>query len=423
MFDPIEKILEKAVLIGLDRQHSDISAFESLNELALLAQTAGVEVLESFTQTRNQPHQKLFIGTGKVEEVRDYVLSNSANLVIIDDEITPSQERNLEKELGVTVIDRTRLILDIFALHALTTAGKLQVELAQLEYYLPRLKTIWHEFNRIGGGYRTARGPGEQRIEVDRRILSDRVTALKKKLKKVARQRQDLAKQRQSSFIKTVSLVGYTNAGKSSLMNRLTDAEVEVADKLFATLSPTTRKFKCGKYEALMTDTVGFIRKLPHQVVEAFMATLEQVKEADILLHVIDLSSPYHRQQIEAVEKVLGELGVMDRPIIKVYNKLDLLAEESAGNMKITDEQVFVSAHSGLGVDKLLGVVEKQLDALTKYLILKVPHDRQDIINAVHNKGHVVAREYNKEFVYITCRMDEELSRAFREFITEGIEE
>ncbi|NLB35092.1 MAG: GTPase HflX [Elusimicrobia bacterium] len=422
MYDYITETSKKAVLIGLDLQISDISINESLEELALLAGTAGVEVIGSFTQTRSQPHQKYFIGSGKVEEVRSFLIQHSANLVIVDDEITATQERNLEDALGCAVIDRTRLILDIFALHASTTAGKLQVELAQLEYYLPRLRVSWHELNRIGGGFRTARGPGEQKIEVDRRIIGDRITTLKNKLKKIARQRGDLAKQRRRSFIKTISLAGYTNAGKSTLMNALTDAGVDVADKLFATLSPTTRQFSCGKYDALMTDTVGFIRKLPHQVVEAFMATLEQMKEADILLHVIDISSDYHRQQIDAVEKVLLELGVMDRPIIKVYNKVDSLSAEERRNLKNTEEQVFISARTGEGLDSLREVLELHLDRLNENLILKIPISRQDVISAVHNKGHVESQEYRGELVYITCRMDGNLSPAFSEFIAERIE-
>ncbi len=410
---------ELSILIGLETSDSDIDGAESLSELYRLARTAGFSVKGKFIQKRNRPHPRFYIGPGKIRELKGYIEENRVTLSIVDDELTPNQERNLEEELGCRVIDRTRLILDIFALHATTSAGKLQVELAQLEYYLPRLKTIWHEFSRLGGGMRTTRGPGEQRIEVDRRIISDRITAVRKNLEKLSRQRRDLSKQRKKSHLKTVSLTGYTNSGKSTLMNALTGADVQVVNKLFATLSPTTRRMECGKYELLLTDTVGFIRKLPHQVVEAFMATLEQVKEADILLHVIDYSAENYRHQIKAVEKVLGELKVLDRPVIRVYNKTDMLPESGNTPGKRSSDSVFISAKEGTGMEDLKAAIETHLDNLTVSLRLKIPQSRQEVINSIHRNCHVTGRNYSGNSVFIDCRMDSGLAGAYKEYIAD----
>lgn len=406
---------ENAVLIGVDSQNSEVPEEESLSELYQLARTAGTKVSGKFIQKRQQPHYAHYLGKGKLADLKDYVLGNNLNLVIVNDELTPTQESNLEEELGCKVIDRTRLILDIFAMHASSSVGKLQVELAQMEYYLPRLKNIWAEFSRLGGGIGT-RGPGEKKIEIDRRIISDRITWIKKKLKVISGQSRDRRKQRKKSFKKNICLVGYTNSGKSSLMNAITGAGVGVANKLFATLSPTTRKIICGKHEVLLTDTVGFIRKLPHQVIEAFMATLEQVQEADLLLHVVDISSENYRHQIKAVRNVLGELKALDRPIIRVYNKIDKLDQElktKEGN----PSAVYVSALNNTGINELKKEIERQLDSSVIEIVVKVPQLRQDIISSIYKNSHVIKREYEKNDVILKCYLSRDLVSAYEKYV------
>lgn len=406
---------ENAVLIGVDSQNSEVPEEESLSELYQLARTAGAKVSGKFIQKRQQPHYAHYLGKGKLADLKDYVLGNNLNLVIVNDELTPTQESNLEEELGCKVIDRTRLILDIFAMHASSSVGKLQVELAQMEYYLPRLKNIWAEFSRLGGGIGT-RGPGEKKIEIDRRIISDRITWIKKKLKVISGQSRDRRKQRKKSFKKNICLVGYTNSGKSSLMNAITGAGVGVANKLFATLSPTTRKIICGKHEVLLTDTVGFIRKLPHQVIEAFMATLEQVQEADLLLHVVDISSENYRHQIKAVRNVLGELKALDRPIIRVYNKIDKLDQELE-TKEGKSSFVYVSALNNTGINELKKEIERQLDSSVIEIVVKVPQLRQDIISSIYKNAHVIKREYEKNDVILKCYLSRDLVSAYEKYV------
>lgn len=415
MWDLQDSKTENAVLIGVDSQNSEVSEQESLSELYQLARTAGAKVVGKFIQKRQQPHYAHYLGKGKLADLKDYVLGNNLNLVIVNDELTPTQESNLEEELGCKVIDRTRLILDIFAMHASSSVGKLQVELAQMEYYLPRLKNIWAEFSRLGGGIGT-RGPGEKKIEIDRRIISDRIAWIKKKLQVIAGQRRDRRKQRKESFKKNICLVGYTNSGKSSLMNTMTGAEVGVANKLFATLSPTTRKLICGKHEVLLTDTVGFIRKLPHQVVEAFMATLEQVQEADLLLHVVDISSENYRHQIKAVRNVLGELKALDRPIIRVYNKIDKL-DQDLKTKEGKPSFVYVSALNNTGIKELKREIERQLDSSVIEIMVKIPQLRQDIVNSIYKNTHVIKREYIENDVIIKCYLDRDLVSAYKKYV------
>ncbi len=415
MWDLQNTDIDNTVLIGIDSPVSEIPLEESLSELYQLARTAGAKVSGKVTQKREHPHPVYYFGTGKLKELKDFVLVNSLQLVIVDDELSPTQERNLEEELGCKVIDRTRLILDIFAIHASSGVGKLQVELAQMEYYLPRLKNIWTEFSKLGGGIGT-RGPGEKKIDIDRRIISDRITAIKRKLRITAVQGRDRRKRRYESFKKNICLVGYTNSGKSTLMNVLTGAGVEVANKLFSTLSPTTRKLNCGKHDVLLTDTVGFIRKLPHQVVEAFMATLEQVKEADLLLHVIDISFENYRHQIEAVKNVLIELNAMDRPILRVYNKID----RTSFLPKIKESNppsVFVSALKNDGIQELKNQIEKQLDEGISEVGFRVPQTRQDIINSIYENSCVIERKYVKNDVIIKCYLNRDLISAYRNYV------
>ncbi|MFH1416027.1 MAG: GTPase HflX [Elusimicrobiota bacterium] len=417
MWDLTDTKQKKGVLIGLDTGKGKVTAEESLAELHQLAETAGIVIEGKFIQKRKLPHVAHYLGKGKLAELKSFVISGGLKLVIVDDELTPTQERNLEEELRCKVIDRTRLILDIFAMHASSSVGKLQVELAQMEYYLPRLKNIWTEFSRLGGGIGT-RGPGEKKIEVDRRIISDNITAIRKKLQKIISQRRGRRMQRQKSNKRNICIVGYTNSGKSTLMNHLSGAQVEVADKLFATLSPTTRKFTCGKHDVLLSDTVGFIRKLPHQLVEAFMATLEQVKEADLLLHIVDISSENYRHQIEAVNIVLGELKAMDIPVLRVYNKVDRLPD----GLEYSDENqpgVYISALKNIGLDKLKCRLEEMLDEFVFEVTLKIPQSKHDVVGFIYRNAHVAECSYDEKDVIMKCCISRNMISACREYIVE----
>lgn len=415
MWDIKENIRERTVLVGLEVPFLKIPVEESLSELHQLARTAGAQVIGMMTQRRKVPHHAHYIGKGKVQELKQYVIANKINMVIIDDEIAPNQEKNLEEELNCKVIDRTRLILDIFALHATSRVGKLQVELAQMEYWMPRLKNIWHEFSRLGAGIGT-RGPGERKIDTDRSKYNDMIVHIKRKLEVVKGHRRSQRRQRDVSFKKNICLIGYTNSGKSTLMNKLTDANVGVADKLFATLSPTTRQFACGKHEVLLSDTVGFIRKLPHQVVEAFMATLEQVQEADLLLHVIDMSSENYTHQMEAVMNVLGELKALDRPILKVYNKIDKLSSPPDVTSSTADT-VYVSAIENKGIQELKDAIERELDKDINQVTFRVTQSRQDIINTIYKSTHIEKCEYYENDVVLECYAGKSVISAYKRYI------
>ena len=345
---------EVAVLVGLRRpQQSRWDAEDSLEELAQLAISAGAEPAFRVLQERFLPNPRTLIGPGKAEEVRA-ICEEGVDLVIFDDDLTGSQQRNLEATLGRKVIDRTGLILDIFAQRARSREGKLQVELAQLKYLLPRLTGHGGELSRLGGGIGT-RGPGETQLEVDRRRIRRRIVKIEEELEKVRRHRALLRRGRQKQALLTAAVVGYTNAGKSSLLNALTHAALPVADKFFATLDPTLRKVIVpGGREILLSDTVGFIRKLPHQLVEAFKATLEEVRASDLLLHVIDISHPDWQNQSQAVMAVLGELGAAAKPLINVYNKVDKLPHpEAVAFLARRPRSVVVSARTGAGLDDL----------------------------------------------------------------------
>ncbi len=345
---------EVAVLVGLKRpQQSRWDAEDSLDELAQLAISAGATPAFRVIQERFLPNPRTLIGPGKAEEVRA-ICEEGVDLVIFDDDLTGSQQRNLEATLGRKVVDRTGLILDIFAQRARSREGKLQVELAQLKYLLPRLTGRGGELSRLGGGIGT-RGPGETQLEVDRRRIRRRIVKIEEELEKVRRHRALLRRHRQKRALPTAAVVGYTNAGKSSLLNALTDAALPVADKFFATLDPTLRKVSVPRgRDILLSDTVGFIRKLPHQLVEAFKATLEEVRASDFLLHVIDISHPDWQNQSQAVMAVLGELGAAAKPLINVYNKVDKLPHpEAVAFLARRPRSVVVSARTGTGLDDL----------------------------------------------------------------------
>jgi GTP-binding protein HflX len=412
--------LERAVLVGVELTgarpsgDADVSVEESLDELARLCATAGVTVVARTAQRRRVPDVRTFVGAGKVDEVKRLVDEHSANVVVFDDPLTPAQQRNLERALGlgpggdatVKVIDRSQVILDIFAQRATSTEGKLQVELAQLDYLLPRLTGHWSHLSRLGGGVGT-RGPGETQLEVDRRRVRERVATLRRRLLEVSRTRGLHRAERGQVPYPTVALVGYTNAGKSTLMKRLTGADVFIDDTLFATLDPTVRRFKLPHAgTALLSDTVGFIHKLPHQLVEAFKSTLEEVVSADLLLHVVDASSEAHGLHIGVVEGVLAEIGAEDRPALLVLNKADRLSADTARAVALEAERVggvVVSARTGKNVDALRAAIDARLAADRERVQFRVPFERGEILARLHREGAILDQRQEGGATLITA--------------------
>jgi GTP-binding protein HflX len=383
---------------------------ESLAELKQLADTAGAQVVGTLSQAREKPDQKYFIGKGKIDELSALVNQKDANLVVFDSELSASQERNLEEALGIKIIDRTELILDIFAQHAHSREGKLQVELAQSEFRLTRLTGHGVLMSRLGGGIGT-KGPGETKLEMDRRRIRERVSLIKKELEDVRRGRHLRREKRRASLIPVAAIVGYTNAGKSTLLNALTSANVLVEDKLFATLDPTTRRVALPEGgEILLTDTVGFIQKLPHQLVDAFRATLEEVTEADILIHVVDSNHPYLEDQITAVYNVLEELEIITKTIITVFNKMDKKSV-SKNIFEKYAPSVSISALTGKGLDDLLKAIQEQLKHNLVRVKLKIPLKRMDFVSLLHQRGRVISEEYTQDSVI----MEAEIDRLFAE--------
>jgi len=401
-----ERPIEKALLVGVSLYQQDdlLSIEDSMEELERLAETAGVETVGYVTQNLDHPNPKTFIGSGKVEEVKILAEELDADMVIFDNELSPRHQRELEKALSesIRVIDRTALILDIFALHAHTSEGNLQVELAQYEYRLPRLTRAWtHLARQAGGGGGRAggvggvglRGPGETQLEVDRRMIHRRIEFLKEELEKVRAHRMRYRERRKKSRIPVVALVGYTNAGKSTLLNQLSKADVYVADQLFATLDPTTRRVDLpGGQTALFTDTVGFIQKLPTELVASFRATLEEIAEADVLLHVIDITHVNVRAQAKSVQETLVDIGAGDIPIVNAFNKIDLLKDpENAVSILNEFSNTYpISALSGAGIDELLAAVESELFETYIELEVKIPYQEGQLISLFHENGQVV---------------------------------
>ena len=381
---------EPAVLVAIEHGRGALlSAAESLAELSRLSESAGLRVVGTVVQAVKRLHPGTLIGAGKVDEVRALAQDTGATLVVFDDELSPAQQRNLDKRLGVRVIDRTQLILDIFAQRATSQAGKLQVELAQLEYLLPRLTRHWTHLSRLGGGVVGARGPGETQLEVDRRRVRERIAGLKRRLEQVSRTRALHRDSRDSVPYPTVALVGYTNSGKSTLMNALTHAGVLVADQLFATLDPTVRLLRLADGgEALLVDTVGFIHKLPHGFVDAFKSTLEEVQKAPLLLHVVDGSDPRAAEQIRVVEGVLEELGAAATPRITVFNKQDLPGPNGA-RPPVSGPSCAISARTGAGLPQLLRQISTMLAAQQERLHVFIPVGRGDLLAALRQGGRV----------------------------------
>jgi GTP-binding protein HflX len=398
---------EKIVLVGVTVPPEDEATTEMhLDELALLVGTAGADEAARVLQRRDHPDPATFVGKGKAEELRDLSEAVDADTVVFDEELSPAQSRNLEKILGRTAIDRTAVILDIFAQNARTQEGKAQVELAQLRYRLPRLRGRGNQLSQQAGGIGT-RGPGETQLEVDRRRLLRRMNRLEADLRRLTEQRRLQRKARRRSRLASVSLVGYTNAGKSTLLNRLTDAGVLVEDRLFATLDPRTRRLQLPGGEAvLLSDTVGFVRKLPHQLVEAFRSTLEVVNEADLLVHVVDSASPDPEAQIDAVRSVLAEIGADSVPELLAFNKRDSAPEAASRLSARHAGSVEVSAATGEGVDCLLRAVGDRLRAASTVLELVVPYDRGDVIAAAHREGEVLVETFEADHVRLRVRVD-----------------
>ncbi len=392
----IVETAEKVMLISTDSE-------ESLDELASLADTAGAVIVSRVLQKRPKPDPAMFIGAGKAQELSLACQTLEVDLAILDDELTGAQQKNLENALGVRVIDRTSLILDIFARRAETAEGKLQVELAQLKYRLPRLAGSSSALSRLGGGIGT-RGPGETRLEVDRRHIRRRIDELSRQLADLSRQREMRRARRGKMDQTTVALVGYTNAGKSTLLNELSGAEVLVEDKLFATLDPVVRQVSLPENRScLMVDTVGFIRKLPHTLVEAFKSTLEEAVYADLLVIVSDLSSPFYRQQREVVYDVLHQLGADGKPVVEALNKAD---KAEIGGMIEPAGAILISAASGMGLDHLKAEISRRIASLRTRVTLSVPYAKGAALNLLHDQGQVETEEYTETGTNVTCLLD-----------------
>ncbi len=393
---------ERAVLVGAGLPKARIPVEESVEELARLADTAGLQIVGRATQAIRRIQPATYVGAGKVHEVQVLVQATSANVVLFDDALSPAQQRNLEKAFSCKVVDRSALILDIFAQRARTTEGKLQVELAQLQYLLPRLTRAWTHLSRLGGGVGT-RGPGETQLEVDRRRIRERIAILRQRLGQVEKTRRLHRAERSAAPVPTVSLVGYTNAGKSTLMNALTQAGVLVEDRLFATLDPTVRRLRLpGGLSVALADTVGFIHKLPHQLIEAFKSTLEQVRTSDLLVHVIDISHPSWPEHRRVVDEVLDEIGAGKVPGLLVANKRDRLAP-GATPVGLPKDAVLISARTGQGIDILLGAVEDALSRDLARVRLQIPSQRGDLVAMIRRAGRVLEEYYRDGSVIVTA--------------------
>jgi GTPase len=411
---------QRALAIGVvrDDEHRE----EPLAELRELLHTAGVATAGEMTQARSEPDPDRYLGRGKLTELKREIAAADANLVACDDELVPRQERNLEQALGVPVIDRTAVILDIFADHAHSAEGKLQVELAQLEYNLARMRGLWTHLERLGGGIGT-RGPGESQIETDRRLARDRITALRRRLERLERNRAVMRAERERAVMPTTALAGYTNAGKSTLLNALTGAGVGVGERLFHTLDPTTRAFAHEGRRYLLTDTVGFIRKLPHQLVEAFKATLEETVLADLILHVVDGSEPEEERadSIVAADEVLEEIGAGATPRLLVMNKLDLLDEEERRELRLRHpDAALVSAETGEGLEGLRARIAATIAENLTEVELLVPFGSGERLSELHEIAGDLEREDREDGVLVRARLPAALADRFADLAVDG---
>lgn len=404
----IEQIQEKVILVGVSLQ-DEREAEESLEELQELADTAGAVTVGRLLQNRESIHPGTYIGSGKIAELREMIEDTGATGIICDDELSPAQLRNLEQELESKVMDRTLLILDIFAARANTSEGKIQVELAQLQYRLARLVGLGHSLSRLGGGIGT-RGPGEKKLEMDRRLVKKQIAQLRRELQEVKRHRELIRERRKKNSVPVAAIVGYTNAGKSTLLNTLTEAGVLEEDKLFATLDPTTRVLALdGGQEILLTDTVGFIRKLPHHLVEAFQSTLEEAKYADIILHVVDASSPQMEKQIHVVYDTLDQLDVKNKTMITLFNKQDMLTEHLSLRDFRADHVIDISARTGEGLEKLKNTLGEILTERQILIERLYAYGEAAKIQLIRRFGQLLAEEYREDGIYVKAYVPQEI--------------
>lgn len=417
----LQVMSERAILIGMEWGRTDSlwTVEDSLEELKQLADTAGATVIKKFIQKRPKPDPAFFIGRGKVQELALYAQQENIDLCIFDDELSPAQQRNIESVMGIRILDRTALILDIFAQRARTNEGKLQVELAQLQYTLPRIMGKGLMLSRLGGGIGT-RGPGETKLEVDRRRIRDRIAFIKDQIEKVKAVRSLHRSKRKKNNVFEVSLVGYTNAGKSTLLNTLTNSDIYAKDQLFATLDPTTRQLTLpNKQEIIITDTVGFIQRLPHQLIAAFRSTLEVVTEADLLVHVIDVSHELYKEQAAAVHEVLKEIGAETKPVITVYNKIDKLPPDSklADRLALEEDTVCISAAKKLNLESLQQMIESHLKSKAVEVILCIPYAETAKAAQLHETANVLEQEYTENGAVMKVILPVEDLEAYDEYI------
>lgn len=417
----LQVMSERAILIGMEwgRNDSLWTVDDSLEELKQLADTAGATVIKKFIQKRPKPDPAFFIGRGKVQELALYAQQENIDLCIFDDELSPAQQRNIESVMGIRILDRTALILDIFAQRARTNEGKLQVELAQLQYTLPRIMGKGLILSRLGGGIGT-RGPGETKLEVDRRRIRDRIAFIKDQIEKVKAVRSLHRSKRKKNNVFEVSLVGYTNAGKSTLLNTLTNSDIYAKDQLFATLDPTTRQLTLpNKQEIIITDTVGFIQRLPHQLIAAFRSTLEVVTEADLLVHVIDVSHELYKEQAAAVHEVLKEIGAETKPVITVYNKIDKLPPDSklADRLALEEDTVCISAAKKLNLESLQQMIESHLKSKAVEVTLCIPYAETAKAAQLHETANVLEQEYTENGAVMKVILPVEDLEAYNEYI------
>ncbi|MCI7491421.1 MAG: GTPase HflX [Lachnobacterium sp.] len=396
----IEEVEEKVILVGVSEQDGD-DAEDSVEELKELVKTAGAAVVGNLIQKREKIHPGTYVGTGKVAEIEELIAQTGATGIVCDDELSPAQLKNLEMMLDTKVMDRTLIILDIFAARATTSEGKIQVELAQLKYRMSRLTGLGRSMSRLGGGIGT-RGPGEKKLEIDRRLINDRIAQLNRELKEVKRHREITRAKREKNQMPVVAIVGYTNAGKSTLLNHLTDAEVLEEDKLFATLDPTTRVLELpGHQEVLLTDTVGFIRKLPHHLIQAFRSTLEEARYADYIFHVVDASNPQREKQMHITYETLDDLEVKDKTIVTLFNKQDLRTDDEPLHDFRADYTLNISAGKNEGLDELKELFAEILRENKVYIERVVPYDKAGIIQLIRKQGELISEEYVAEGIAI----------------------
>jgi GTP-binding protein HflX len=404
----LKDVEEKVILIAVSTGDGD-GTMASVDELEELVKTAGAVTVDKMIQNRERIHPGTYLGKGKIQEVKERAWELGATGVVCDDELSPAQLRNLEQALDIKVMDRTMVILDIFASRATTREGKIQVELAQLRYRSARLVGLRSSLSRLGGGIGT-RGPGEKKLEMDRRLIHDRISILKSELEDVKRHREVARQQRDKNHVTVAAIVGYTNAGKSTLLNRLTDAGILAEDKLFATLDPTTRNLNLpGGQQILLTDTVGFIRKLPHHLIEAFKSTLEEAKYSDIILHVVDASNPHMEMQMYVVYDTLRELGVNDKIMVTVFNKMDAADPATTLRDITSDHQVKISAMTGQGLDELLNLLETILRNQKIHLEKVYSYNEAGKIQLIRKYGQLLAEEYRDDGIYVSAYVPSEL--------------